>query len=309
MLWRATVRSDAVRIDPTRCVRSRLDRALCRACADACPENAIVLDRLPALAAERCTGCRRCEAACPAGAIEGDARDLIALATELAKVPQPVLGCRVPQVDAHVRTGCLGFLEREALAALALALPEGVTLNLTGCADCPNAAAVAGLAACAEEVRRLLGGAAGSLHVATTRAALAFRPQALSRRAFFATAVQRCAAAVAPPPAASREEPHGERKHLPARRRLLLANLPRAPSRKPIENALLPALEFRATCNNCMACVGMCPTGAIGASRADPPRPRFDAARCTRCGICAEFCAPGAIALPAGGAAAPAAIS
>ncbi|MBI3556760.1 MAG: 4Fe-4S binding protein, partial [Deltaproteobacteria bacterium] len=43
----------------------------CRACADACPENAIDIVRitdLPSLLEDKCTGCGACVAVCPAGA-------------------------------------------------------------------------------------------------------------------------------------------------------------------------------------------------------------------------------------------------
>ncbi len=313
--WRTAVTmplpNGAVRIDATGCVRSRLDRSQCRACADACPEDAITLEPFPALVAANCTSCRRCEAACPVGAIEGDARDLIALAGELRKVPHPVLGCSAPQVDAHVRTGCLGFLEREALLALALELPGGVTLNLTRCADCANGAAVAGITDLAEALRALPGNiGAGRLRIATMPATLGFREHPVSRREFFVRAARSCAAAAtsgAPPKTGPHIAPEGQRKRLPARRRLLLRNLQPlpAPMRKPVEDALFPVLEFGSACNNCMACAGMCPTGAIATRRADPPRPEFVARRCTHCGVCEEFCAVRAITLTPAPAASP----
>ncbi|MBI3541933.1 MAG: 4Fe-4S dicluster domain-containing protein [Deltaproteobacteria bacterium] len=48
-----------------------LERVPCRACVDACPENAIELVKLtdlPKLLEDKCTGCGACVAVCPAGA-------------------------------------------------------------------------------------------------------------------------------------------------------------------------------------------------------------------------------------------------
>ncbi|HSO06343.1 MAG TPA: 4Fe-4S binding protein, partial [Pelomicrobium sp.] len=282
------------------------------ACAEACPESAIAYGPLPRLDAGRCTACRLCEAACPTGAIHGDDRSLAALADELAKTPNPVLGCRVPGVQANVHTGCLGFLDAEALMALGLALPAGATLNLTRCKDCVNAAVVAKLEAAAALAQLAQGGAGPArVRLAMDSDQLAFQESGVSRREFFSLAGKRAAQAASsaaglddlPPP-----QPFGERKNLPAGRRLLLEKLaPLTPAeRRAADAGLFPGLAFGPACTNCMGCVGMCPTGAIATSRSDPPRPVFVASLCTACGVCAEFCSVKAITLtpPRGEAAA-----
>ena len=294
-----------VRIDATRCVRRRLVRSSCSACASACPEHAITFDNDPVLDASRCTSCRRCEAACPVGAIEGDSGDLAALAIELAKHPKPVLGCRLPGVHANVHTNCLGFLEIEGLTALGIALPQGVTLNLTRCHECRNASAVADLEALVDEVNQSLPSkpAGGHVRVATKHDEIGVSEPSLPRRRFFAAIGERCAGAAASvvPQLADtgQPQPDGPRRSLPAYRRLLLRSLPTASpqARAPLERDLFPRLTFGPTCNNCTGCAGICPTGAISTSRDDPPRPQFHPSLCTSCGICAEFCPERAIFL------------
>lgn len=309
-LWRGALKllapGGGVRIDVPGCVRTRYSPSGCSACADACPEDAIACAPLPRLDTGRCTACRLCEAACPTGAIEGDERGLAALATELAKTPHPVLGCRVPGVQANVHTGCLGFLDAEALIGLGLALPRGLTLNLTRCRGCINAAVVGKLEAAAAQAQRAEAYVrTAHVRLVTDPKALAYQENGLSRREFFSLAGKRTAQAAstaagldqAGPP----QTPFGERKNLPASRRLLLEKLAPLPARtrRPLDAALFPGLVFGPACTRCMGCVGMCPTGAIATSRSDPPRPMFVPALCTSCGVCVEFCNVKAIALTA----------
>ena len=49
-------------------------------------------------------------------------------------------------------------------------------------------------------------------------------------------------------------------------------------------------------CTFCMACAGVCPTGALSAGQGHPCL-RFDEARCVQCGLCAEACPELAITL------------
>jgi ferredoxin len=307
MLWRSAAKllapGGAIRIDAPLCVRTRYSPSRCSACADVCPENAIEISLVPQLNAGTCTSCRQCEAACPACAIADDEPNLRELAEQLAKHPLPVLGCRVPGVQANVHSGCLGFLDSEALLALGMALPAGLTLNLKRCKDCVNAPVMAKVEAAAQAARHLavvMG--AGPVHVAIDPRELAVKESGISRREFLSLAGRRAAQAVSSAVKSRRIsplEPMGERKDLPARRRLLLEKfgLIKADIRTSVAGVLFPSLDFGLACTNCMGCVGMCPTGAIATSRHDPPRPAFIAPLCTNCGVCAEYCAAKAITL------------
>lgn len=289
-----------IRADQSRCVHRRFSRASCRLCAQACPSGAMAVEKGARIDPALCTACRRCEAVCPTGALQGDERDLSSLASSLAQFPEPVLGCRIPGVQAHVHTECLGFLQMEGLLALALFFPEGLTLNLTLCRGCRNEGIVQGLEAALAEMRTLpgdLGG--GRLRLARSGEDLRYREIDLSRREFFTFLRRRSADAVtlaatrlqqAPPPDASS-------KALPAQRRLFLRALSLVPTqvRQEVEGRVFPNLQFGSACTGCTGCAGICPTGAITTAEADPPRPVYLRHLCTGCGLCAEFCRKGGI--------------
>lgn len=296
----------APRLDPGRCLRGRFGRTSCRRCLDACPAGAIGLaPRLPSVKAGACTGCRRCEASCPAGAL-GDPEELDRAIRALRDRPHPVLGCRVPDAEAHARVACLGLLDLEALLALAATFPGGLTLNAVPCSACPGAAIVPALRRSLETLAAMPGYPAGRLRLADSRAALAFAADPLSRREFLSILRRRTATAagtaLAPAPPAP-AEPYSA-KRLPAGRRALLRVMPRLPPalRAAAEASFFPTLGFSPECRRCTGCAGVCPTGALTTDDGDPPRPCFERSACTGCGLCVEFCrrsAPVLTTLPA----------
>jgi len=285
-----------IKAELSHCLYRRFARTTCRHCVDICPAAAIDLDNGPRIDPERCTACRLCEAACPTGALSGDERSIGALAKALSEHPHPVLGCRAAGVQAHVHTGCLGFLDTEALLALAIFFPAGLTLNCTRCDDCPGAGMLPTLTASVESLRQLPGGPwLERVRLARAPAEIGFREAALSRREFFTFLRKRSAdtASIAANRLQSTPEPPpGGRKKLPPRRRLLLSALPLlgGEARARLEALLFPSLTFIASCTSCTGCAGICPTGALTASDDEPPRPVFNPRLCTGCSLCAEFC-------------------
>jgi ferredoxin len=56
-----------------------------------------------------------------------------------------------------------------------------------------------------------------------------------------------------------------------------------------------------ASCNNCFACIGMCPTGALKIRKdADGPGLLFNSSLCTGCGLCRDFCPAHAVSVSPG---------
>jgi ferredoxin len=284
----------APRLDPGRCLRGRFSRTSCRRCQDACPAGAIELGAgLPSVKPEACTGCLLCQASCPTGAF-GEPEELDRAIRELGNRPQPVLGCRLPDSEAHARLACLGLLDGEGLLALAACFPGGLTLNLVHCNACPRAAILPVLRRSLESLGTLPGRPGDRLRPAESKATLAFAGDSLSRRQFFTFLRRRSAAAA--DAALSRAQPAAPEpysaKRLPAGRRALLRVMPELPLplRAEVEARFFPALAFSPECRRCAGCAGVCPTGALTTDAGDPPRPVFVGSACTACGLCVEFC-------------------
>jgi formate hydrogenlyase subunit 6/NADH:ubiquinone oxidoreductase subunit I len=290
----APAHGGAPALDPGRCLRGRFARTSCRRCADACPAGAVDITKgLPSVNGNACAGCRLCQASCPTGAL-GDPEELDRAIRELEHRPHPVLGCRMPGVEAHARLACLGLLDVEALLALTASFPGGLTLNLVHCGACNGAAMVPVLRRSLETLATLPGRPGDRLRPAESRAALGFTEGALSRRELFSIFRRRSASAAHAARARlqpTAPEPYSA-KRLPAGRRALLRAFPHLPDplRTAVEERFFPALAFSAQCRSCTACAGVCPTGAITTATCDPPRPVFEGSACTACRLCVEFC-------------------
>lgn len=276
-----------------RCLRQRSVRSACRRCVDSCPNEAISLTPLPRHDPRSCLGCRTCEAACPTEAIGGDVRGLDALVAALAGERQPVLGCRRAGVTANVRSGCLGFLERESLAVLALSFPAGVTLNLAHCTTCPCPDPTSRL-------RELLKGLPEAVRLAHDEESVRYESVDLSRRGFFSLLGRHSgdvALRLVEEQFVSAADPRG--KQLPMRRRLLLHRLrPLAEEkRRLLARRLFPVAHFTERCTACTGCVGVCPTGAMAMAEGDAIRPHFLPELCSGCLLCAEACRKGGVTI------------
>ncbi len=284
----------SVGIDRSRCVRHRCTRNECTKCSDACPTSALSWGKGGMqVAAAACTLCLRCLAVCPTAALAAPELSLRQVLTDLAAHPRPVLGCQgIPDTAAHARLPCLGYLGHpELIVLLALIFTDGLTLNLTDCADCPNGPSPGGLAETHARLDELVPG--HRIRLAETQDTLDFQDPAMSRRQLFSLVRDRSARTartlVARLQSAPKQGAYGD-KRVPAIRRMLLQVLEGVSEtqRQALRNQLFGRVAFTADCTGAERCVGVCPTGAIQPRDGHPPD--FNQDLCVSCASCQLFC-------------------
>lgn len=288
-----------VRIDASRCLRMRYSASSCRRCADICPHGAVSLDGSFSLDRERCRACLLCTSVCPVGAAEQSSEFSTCLA-QLARVPDPVLGCIRTKDTSNAALPCLGGLSEEHLLALCHSLSGKLILNLSVCTDCPNSAIVPHLRrrlAMLGEAGLLEGGC--SLAAAESAAELCFRDEAIGRRGFFRSlrnSLFQSAAEIVSGSTELCERRSGyAEKRVPVRRQLLngIAGHLCADREKTVRSRYNSLITFSGNCTSCQGCVAICPTGALRTESGEAP-PQCNPHICTGCGLCVEFCLDGA---------------
>ncbi|BCR03705.1 (4Fe-4S)-binding protein [Desulfuromonas versatilis] len=295
------------------CLRYRFAPADCRSCVDHCPHQALSpTPRGLELDRGSCRGCLLCLSACPSGALEGCHLNLAEKLQQLSRHSRPVLGCAGSPSQAHERVPCLGALAHpEVLLAVAALMPQPLQLNLTACAQCPNAAIVAPLIAALKSLEQMKGFPyAGRLELITHAPDLHYQAAGLSRREFFtlfrkkssATAVR-----LVDRLAASSPTPSFQNKRLPHFRALLLAAWPEILEdfRPQVRAAFFPRLQISQDCRGCTGCVGICPTGALTPADRSGSPPLVRPELCGACGACSTFCRRQAIQVAKSAATAP----
>lgn len=303
---------EGIETDRSRCLRMRFDGNSCVKCLEQCRSEAIAIDEDVRVNADNCSGCMLCVSACPSDCfrIKGlDFYSMIGRLREIGRsVPSPVLGCNTRTASpCHARTFCFGFLAEEHLLALSVFLRNPLQLDTGGCADCGNAFIVDVLEKRIEAARaRTSINISGKIRLVKNEASLDFQEISCDRRGFFKS-LKKSTLLQASALFDKEDEAGGGKaysaKRAPFKRELLNRTL------KPLSGEAR-ALTLRtsyykanvsAACNDCFACVGMCPAGALKTEETEEGRRLFFGSfLCSGCGLCAEFCMEKALAVKKG---------
>ncbi len=297
-----------IRFEPSLCAHSRAEQTGCTRCLDACPTSAISPDGETVwIDANVCAGCGACAALCPTGAASTDDPPVQHLFTRMRTMAEAYrkAGGATPRLLVHDGHGA----EMIRLAArFGRGLPADVIpLGVTAIAAFGHAEQITALALGFASVD-ILAGPRVERDVITREMALADAlitgagrddgrlrliepadPDALSDLLYDAAPI---------PLDISPILPLGGRRDVTRLAATALAGgtPPETPIALP-SGAPYGAIEIDADkCTLCLACVSLCPPGALG-DNPDRPEVNFREEACVQCGLCATVCPETAIRL------------
>ncbi|MFZ3582532.1 4Fe-4S binding protein [Loktanella sp. DJP18] len=290
-----------VRLEQSLCAHSRAEQVACSNCLDLCPTGAITPDGdHVSVDPMICAGCGACSAVCPSGAISFDAPSVDNTFARLNTLAQTYrkAGGTAPRLLVHDADHGIEMIR--LAARFGRGLPADVIpLQVAALAAFGHAEAVAALGAGFSDVAILLSPTtetAAPLCERSLANAIAGRealtlldltdPDALSDHLY---------AAKPGPVVATPTLQIGTRRQvtrLAARTLQPQATVIDLPADAPYGAVLLD----NDACTLCLACVSLCPSGALG-DNPDRPQLRFQEDACLQCGLCANICPEDAITL------------
>lgn len=277
-------------------MHTRIEMAGCRACVDACPADAWLLDdEMLAIDSDRCDGCALCSAACMEQAIEPAWRPQVRnLGNE--RVAFAICQFATDNLDAAGWLPCLHAISLRTLAEMSRQGVQSLFVCDAGCGGCSRAGSPAQtldqrmvqlnqlLLARGVQPIRLRSLDAELWHGCARAATGAGEGLCMSRRGFFRAALDAAAERSAPDPDAATTVP--------------VAMLLPGDGRQNAGMLLyptLPVIEPR-SCSGCDACFNLCAHGALHIDQ-EGGTYHVDATRCTGCGICRDVCTRQAVSL------------
>ena len=293
---------ETIGTDRSRCLRMRFNRNTCTGCTSLCRSGAITIDEDVHILADKCSECMLCVSACPSDCFETRGPDFYSIIGRLRKIQSSVrtlvLGCTLrPDAASHGKTFCFGLLSEEHILALYVFLRSTLRIDVTGCVDCKNGF-IAGVLEkrleCVETKTSLK--ISDRITLVRNKADLDFQEVSYDRRGFFKTLKQLTFAQAAG--LFDTDEPGEETrsyssKRPPFKRELLnraLKVLPEESFRAVLQHYYYD-VDVAEDCNNCFACIGMCPTGALKIESSEDRRDLFfSSSLCNGCGLCESFC-------------------
>lgn len=305
-------KATSISIDWSRCLRMRFNKNNCNKCMELCKSKAIIMAEGIDIRRDACSECMLCVSECPSGCFGIKRMDFYSLMARLKRAGSfglvPVLGCKErPDLKAHVRTFCFGFLSEEHILALFVYLNEGLQINLAGCIDCRNGFIGDTLKKRIKAIdEKTSTNVADKIILVENLSDLKYHDISYDRREFFRVLRNRTflqASELLENSSPDCITVGYSVKKLPFRRELL--NKVFKSFHDETRNSLLASYYYSAyfneSCNNCFACVGMCPTGAlkIGTKEAGS-KLIFNSSLCSGCGLCEGFCMNNAILIKKG---------
>ena len=292
------------------CTRYRFRYSECRACADACPHNAIALsDEGIAISETDCRNCALCGAACPVEALTARNLPRIDILKRALRLKQVTFACAPSEARGEETVPCLGALDAALLATLAA---KGVAVALAGthhCEKCPHGEVAArmiashleGVAALRETVGSETWAAITIVEAEATQAEE--RPHDPSRRHLFRRFLGRSADGMAEAVVGAGRQPvplKAVRFAAPFStigrellQRLFAAAPEDAPALPRHDAVFAAGVEIAPGCSACEVCARACPTGAMQIAESGVGWAlTFQFSRCVACGLCLEACQP-----------------
>ncbi|MEP3442207.1 MAG: 4Fe-4S binding protein [Sulfitobacter sp.] len=288
-----------VRMEPTLCAHSRAEKPACSNCLNVCPTGAILsAGEHVAVDPLICAGCGACASVCPSGAIsfEMPTTDHIFRRISILATAYRSAGGQDARLLVHDAYGAemIQLSSRHGRGLPADVIPMEVNA-LSGFGHAEMLAALAAgfarveiLAGPETERDALNAQLALTLAIAPEKAAILDMadPDALSDYLFEATAATALDAPI-----------------LPLGTRRQVARLSAKALNPDTETLPLPqgapygaVLVNTDACTLCLACVSLCPSGALG-DNPDMPQLRFQEDACLQCGLCTNVCPENAISL------------
>lgn len=266
---------------------------------ECCTAKAVKINEMGlAIETDTCTGCMLCTSVCPANSFTIHGGDFSSIIARLKKAQLPVLGCNdKPHLDAHVRTHCLGYLSEEHLLFLLIFIENPLQLNLTECANCRNGFIADILNKRLDAVKsKVTTLASKKIALVENKSDLDYRSLSLSRRDLFKSVknltLKETLNLFTGGVAHGLTTAYSEKK-LPMKRELMnktLLVLSGKTKQEVLEHYYYD-LSVDKSCDLCLACVSICPTGALAVRREGPTAElHFSSSLCCGCGLCADFC-------------------
>jgi len=293
---------DSIEADRSRCLRMRFNTNECSECTRICHLNAITIQEDVSINFGICSGCMLCISSCPSDCFKIKGHDFYAVIDRLRKagssIESPILGCRNnSKKNNHTQTYCFGYLSEEHIIALYLYTQNTLQIDLTGCATCKNVSIVDVLQKRIADIETKTSlNISYRIKLVRDISKLDFQDVSYDRRGFF-KAIKNLTLIHADGLFDNENNiEHTQSyssKKLPFKRELLNRAINILPDelRKELLKNYYYDVNVTDTCNNCFACIGMCPTGALKIEDKDNGKHLFPiSSLCNGCGLCRDFC-------------------